>query len=583
MKNLYQKKVRSRTIMLLFFFAAWLSVIILRLIQLQVIDHVALKDEVVRQNHDVEDVTPKRGTIYDRMGNILARSIPRPSAFYIPSKDESLSNQYEDIEKLRKTLKLSPKKAASIKKRIEKGAHFIWIKRKIEPEDAERVKKLGITGVHFDEENKRYYPQGKRAVHVLGRVDIDERGQSGVEYRYNSLLEGEKGKRLILKDAKYREYRFEILKAPVPGKDLVLTIDETIQYIAERELEKAVRKTKARWGTVIITQPDTGEILAMANYPTYNLNSPPSNVSKIDRNKAIHHTFDPGSTFKIVTASAALETNSVSLNAVFDCSSGKIAVPGKVIRDHKKLGILSFPEVIIHSSNVGTVKIGHLIGEQNLYEMIRAYGFGQNTEIDLPAEEKGIFRPVENWTNISLSSLSIGYEISVTAIQMLQAQNVVANGGIAVPPRIVKSVLASEEESELTSPPRQMVISEKTATQISRLLEAVVLSGTGIKAQIDGFRVAGKTGTAQKFDPAIGRYSYKMHTASFVGYVPVEKPAISMIVIIDDPKGLFYGGDVAAPVFQSIASETLRYLRIPGKRTSPVKTIASHQRTAEER
>lgn len=583
MKNLYQKKVRSRTIMLLFFFVAWLSVIIFRLVQLQVIDHVALKEEVVRQNHDVEAVTPKRGTIYDRSGSILARSIPRPSAFYIPSKDESLAEQLEDIDKLRKTLQLSSKKTAAIKKRLEKGATFIWIKRKIEPEEAERVNKLEIADVHFDEENKRFYPQGKRAVHVLGRVDIDDRGQSGVEYRYNSLLEGEKGKRLILKDAKYREYRFEVLQAPVPGKDLVLTIDETIQYIAERELEKAVRKAKAQWGTVIVSMPVTGEILAMANYPTYDLNSPPAKVSKIDRNKAIHHTFDPGSTFKIVTASAALETNSVNPNAVFDCSSGLIAVPGKVIRDHKKLGILSFPEVIIHSSNVGTVKIGHLIGEQNLYEMIKAYGFGQNTEIDLPAEEKGIFRPVENWTNISLSSLSIGYEISVTAIQLLQALNVVANKGFVVPPRIVKSVISTEEESHTIPTSSQLVISKKTANQVSRLLEGVVLSGTGIKAQIAGYSVAGKTGTAQKFDPAIGRYSYEKHTASFVGYAPVEKPAISMIVIIDDPKGLYYGGDVAAPVFQTIASETLRYLRIPGKQTMPVQTIASHQRKAQER
>jgi len=583
MKNLYQKKVRNRTVMLLFFFTAWLAIIVLRLIQLQVVHHMTLKDEVLRQNHAVEDITPKRGTIYDRSGSILARSIPRPSAFYIPSKDESLNKQYEDIEKLRKALRLSAQKTTAIKKRLEKGATFIWIKRKIEPEDAERVKKLEIAGVHFDEENKRFYPQGKRAAHVLGRVDIDDRGQSGIEYRYNTFLEGEKGKRLILKDAKYREYRFEILKAPISGKDVVLTIDETIQYIAERELEKAIRTAKARWGTIIVSQPFSGEILAMANYPAFDLNHPPSKVSQIDRNKAIHHTFDPGSTFKIITASAALETQSVGLNAVFDCSSGMIAVPGKVIRDHKKLGILSFPEVIIHSSNVGAVQIGHRIGEKNLNEMIKAFGFGQSTHIDLPAEEKGIFRPIENWTNISLSSLSIGYEISVTAIQMLQAVNVVANSGIKMPPKVVKCVLSEEKESQSRPSSGQGVMSEKTAGQISRLLERVVLSGTGVKAQIDGFRVAGKTGTAQKFDPTIGRYSSSMHMASFVGYVPVEEPLLSMIVIIDDPKGLFYGGEVAAPVFQRIAAETLRYLQIPAKKTLPEKTVASYKRAALER
>jgi cell division protein FtsI/penicillin-binding protein 2 len=213
--------------------------------------------------------------------------------------------------------------------------------------------------------------------------------------------------------------------------------------------------------------------------------------------------------------------------------------------------------------------------------MIKAYGFGQNTHIDLPAEEKGIFRPIENWTNISLSSLSIGYEISVTAIQMLQALNVVANGGIKVPPKVVKRVLSTEKTSISPPPSSEMVMSEKTAAQIARLLESVVLSGTGIKAQIEGYRVAGKTGTAQKFDPATGRYSSQMHIASFAGYVPVENPIMSMIVIIDDPKGLFYGGEVAAPVFQTIASETLRYLHIPGKRIIPERTVASHKRTAQ--
>ncbi|MBN1224357.1 MAG: penicillin-binding protein 2 [Candidatus Aminicenantes bacterium] len=578
MKNPYEKKVRNRTIILLFFFLIWLAAIVLRLIQLQVIDYTRLKNEVAEQNHDVEKIIPKRGTLFDRSGNILARSLPRASVFYIPSKDEPMQKHLEKIQALRKSLHLSSTKTAGIIERLKKSDSFIWIKRKIEPEEAARLKALDLAGVHFDEENKRFYPQGRLAVHVIGRVNIDDRGQSGIEYRYNGFLEGQKGERLILKDAKYREYRFETLKAPVPGKNLILTIDETIQYIAEKELEKVARKTQARWGTVIISHPPSGDILAMANYPAYDLNFPPPDVAKIDRNKAIHQTFDPGSTFKIITASAALETKSVSLNAVFDCSQGAITVPGKVIRDHKKMGVLTFPEVIIHSSNVGTVQIGQKIGEKNLYETIKAFGFGQRTGIDLPAEEQGIFRPIESWTDISLSSLSIGYEISVTAIQMLQAINIVAQKGSVIPPRIVKNA-PNQEGADIDTPHQgQRVLSEETALQMSRMLEGVVLSGTGTQAQIEGYRVAGKTGTAQKFDPAIGRYSARLHTSSFVGYVPVEDPILSIIVIIDEPKGVFYGGEVAAPLFRETALQTLRYLQIPRQHIPPQRMIASQQK-----
>ena len=563
MKNPRQKKINNRTIILLFFLFIWLGVIILRLVELQVIQHTKFKAEVLNQNHDVKAIFPQRGTIFDRSGNIFARSLPRPSIFYNLPKDESFESHREKINKLRKMLDLSSKNLASIYARIKKGKSFIWIKRKVEPEVADRVKELNLSGIHFDEENKRFYPQGKRAAQLLGRVNIDDRGQSGVEYKYNTFLEGEKGNRLILRDAKNREYRFEILKDPEPGKDLILTIDETIQYIAEKELANALRKTGALWGTVIVSHPATGEIAAMANYPTFNLNSPPVNVSRIERNRAIHHTFDPGSTFKIVTASAALENKSVRMHEVFDCTSGKIRVPGKTVWDHKKMGILTFPDVIVHSSNVGTIQIGERIGKKNLNTMIKAYGFGQKTGIDLPAEEKGIFRPVENWTDISLYSLSIGYEISITAIQMLQAISTVANRGIVTSPRIVKKILMSSGERQEVPVQFRRVISEETAQTLSQILQNVVLRGTGTNAQVDGYSVAGKTGTAQKFDPSIGRYSNRIHTASFVGFVPVENPVLAIVVVIDEPKGKFYGGDVAAPVFKEVASQTLRYLQVP--------------------
>lgn len=563
MKNQRQKKINSRTIFLLFFLFLWLGVIVLRLVELQVVNHTRFKAEVLDQNHDVEAILPQRGTIFDRSGTILARSLPRPSIFYYPPKDESLESHREKIEKLRRILGLSQKNLSSIYARIKKGKSFIWIKRKVEPEVATRVKELNLSGVHFDEENKRFYPQGRRAAQLLGRVNIDDRGQSGIEYKYNTILAGEEGKRLILRDAKHREYRFEILKDPEPGKNLILTIDETIQYIAEKELANALRKTRALWGTVIISHPATGEILAMASNPTFNLNTPPSKVSRVERNRAIHHTFDPGSTFKIVTASAALENKSVRLQDVFDCTPGKIRIPGKTVWDHKKMGVLTFSDVFIHSSNVGTVQIGERIGKEHLNTMIKAYGFGEKTGIDLPAEEKGIYRPIKNWTDISLFSLSIGYEISITAVQMLQAISTVANKGINTPPRIVKKILTATGEKQEPFVQFRRIISEETAQTLSQILQNVILKGTGTKAQVDGYSAAGKTGTAQKFDPSIGRYSNKKHTASFVGFVPVNDPVLAIVVVIDEPADEFYGGDVAAPVFKAIASQTLRYLQVP--------------------
>ena len=577
MKNPREKKINNRIFILLFFLFLWLGVIVLRLVELQVINHTRFRAEVLRQNHDVEAILPQRGTIFDRSGEILARSLPRPSIFYIPPKDESLESHRKKINKLKRILGLSSKNLNSIYSRLKNGKPFIWIKRKVEPEMAARVKELNLSGIHFDEENKRFYPMGKRAAQLIGRVNIDDRGQSGIEYKYNTVLAGEEGKRLILKDAKHREYRFEILQDPEPGKDLILTIDETIQYIAEKELANALRKSQALWGTVILSHPSTGEILAMANYPTFDLNTPPPKISKVERNRAIHHTFDPGSTFKIITASAALENKSVRLHDVFDCSPGKIRVPGKTVWDHKKMGILTFPDVIIHSSNVGTIQVGERIGKENLYTMIKAYGFGEKTGIDLPAEERGIFRPLQNWTNISVYSLSIGYEISITAIQMLQAISTVANKGVVTSPRIVKKILMSPGKEQDTPVEFHRVISEDTAQTLSRILQNAVLRGTGIKSKVDGYSVAGKTGTAQKFDPLIGRYSNKIHTASFAGFVPVENPVLAIVVIIDEPKGKFYGGDVAAPVFRAIASQTLRYLQVPRDEafTEPILTASA--------
>lgn len=581
MKNSQRRRTKRRIIILVGFSIIWLGVLVLRLVQLQVINAKQYRSKVLDQTQNIIDVKPKRGTIFDRNGTILARSIPNPSVFFQPPQGETISSQLDKIKKISVICDLFEWELKNIQLQIEKKSPYIWIKRKIDPDKANLIMNLKLNGIFLKKENKRFYPQGKLASHLIGKVDVDDSGQSGVELKYNSVLLGYKGKRLIHKDAKRRDYQHEIIEQPIPGKDLILTIDETIQYIAEKELAKAVTTRSADWGIVIVSHPGTGEILALANYPDFDLNHPPSKIEDWSKIKAIHDVFDPGSTFKIVTASAALESGKVDFSDVFDCS--QILQRGrKVFRDHEEFETLAFPDVIIHSSNIGTIQIGERIGEQNLYDMIRTYGYGKKTGVDLPAEAPGLLNPIKNWTSISLASISIGYEISVTAIQMLQAINVIANRGIATRPMIVKNIVLNSEKIQKQPSEYRRVITEDIASQLIDIFQQVTEVGTGTAAHIEGYNTAGKTGTSQKFDPDIGTYSSSKHTALFVGFAPVEAPLFSMIVVIDNPKGLYYGGQVAAPVFREIGRQIFRYLRIPPKPVPPKTFITADNRRTQE-
>lgn len=563
MKDLMEKKISRRTITVAFFFLLWFAFLSVRLVQLQVIDHSRLRSVVNKQNENKVAIFPQRGAIYDRTGIVLACSIPCRSIFYSPVEGEPSEVQYRRIQKLRNILSLSTGEMRAIKDRINKNKSFIWIRQKTTLAKAERVLAMNLKGIAAKDDNKRFYPQKNLASHILGRVDIDDKGQSGIEYRYDSLLAGKKGEGLNLRDARRRRYQFEILKNPEPGKDLVLTIDETIQYLTERELKQAIFQSKALGGTAIVSHPASGEILAMANYPDFDPNIRPAKVSSSERNRAIHHTFDPGSTFKLVTASAALESNTIDPEYLYDCTAGFRSFGRKTIRDHHKFGRLNFAQVIINSSNVGVTLIADQIGADFLNDMIRKFFFGQKTGIDLPAEEKGIFRPLHDWEKYSHNYLSVGYEINVTAIQLLQSYNIIANRGTHIPFRIVKNSPATpEEQATQQSVPRQ-VISETTAAALIDIFEQVILEGTGKNAWIKGYSAAGKTGTAQKIDPETRTYSNKSHVASFAGFIPAENPVISIIVIIDAPQGKYYGNDVAAPIFAKIGAQTLQYLRIP--------------------
>jgi len=576
---------RKKIKFILLFILLWMCLILVRLIDLQVIEHKKLKTEVIEQSQDLIKVLPTRGNIYDRNGKILARSLPAASVFFSPVKEEPLETQVKNIYQLKSILNLGENELKKIISGIEKRKRFTWIKRKIPLEVAEEIKKLKLPGIYLIEENRRYYPLGTLACHLLGGVNVDDAGMAGVEYYYNNELRGEEGQKLIMRDARRKEFFIQTVKETKPGKDLYLTIDATIQYIAEKELQQAVENFGANWGTVVILQPQTGEILALANYPNYDPNEfPPTEEQMV--NRAIQHTYEPGSTAKIVTAAAARELAGISPNTYYDCSQGYITFGGTTVRDHERMKILSFPEVFIHSSNVGSIKIADLIGEEKIYQMFKTFGFGQKTGIDLPGEESGILHPLNKWRKSSLR-VAIGYEIAATPLQILRAMNVYATGGYLVQPKVTRPQPAPAAEvipavlNDASRWPR--ILSPKTVRElVETVFTQVVEKGTGLEAKIDGYDIAGKTGTAQKFDPALKAYSYAKHVASFVGFAPADQPLLTMVVVIDEPKGIKqYGGQVAAPVFREIARKVLLYLHQPPKKLPEKYWLAQDKRKQE--
>lgn len=555
----------------------WFLIIIGRLIELQVIKHEKLKNEAIEQNRYLRDIWPTRGTIRDSQGKILARSLPVPSLFLARVNGEDKDTLLERITALQAVLPLSFREVQRIKQRIDQGDRFIWIKRKISWEDLEKVKQAKIPGIFAQTESKRFYPLGAHLAHVLGGVDIDDLGLSGIEYKYNDYLQGKKGRVLICRDALRRKYDLQVIEPTVPGCDLVLTIDSQIQYIAERELEKAVMENQASWGTIIVSNPTTGEILAMANSPDYDPNFFPSIDPQTQINRAIQENFEPGSAFKIILAAASLELRPESFDQIYDCRAGYFSIGGLAIRDYKRFHLLSFPEIFIHSSNVGAIQVALELGPDNFYAWIKKFGFGDKTGIDLPGEEAGILRSPQSWTVHSLPHLAVGYEISVTAIQLLQAINIIANKGLLLRPRVVKALVGPNGLEPLPSPlPERRLSSEVAQLIAEKILAKVVDLGTGKAASLDGFVAAGKTGTAQKYDPQLKTYSSAKHRSLFVGFVPIDKPVMSIVVVIDEPKaGRYYGGEVAAPVFKEVARRVLLYLGAIPQNSSEKLILAS--------
>jgi cell division protein FtsI (penicillin-binding protein 3) len=486
-------------------------------------------------------------------------SIQVDSAFIVPSETPDLANTVSLISRITQD---DPRVVLA-----DCRAHktFCWVARKADAEVIERIRALNLQGIHFQKEAKRFYPKRELAAQILGYVGTDDQGLSGLERQFNSQLQGKPGKLMISVDARKRWFA-SVEKEPEAGSSVVLTIDQNIQYVAERELERAMEETKAIAGTVVVENPHTGEILALTNRPTFNPNNRKEIRPETLKNHAISDVYEPGSTFKVVTVSAGLEEKVTRPDEMFDCQMGSIVINGTRIHDSKPHGLLSVSDIIAESSDVGAIKVAMRLGNERFYKYIRAFGFGQPTGIELPGETRGLAKPVDRWSKISFASISMGQEVGVSAVQLAALISTIANDGVRVPPRIVAGTIQPQNSPQTISfQPVEgtRVISPLTAAEMKQMLQGVVLHGTGPKALLEGYTSAGKTGTAQKFDPAVGKYSHTKYYASFAGFAPINDPQIAVVVVLDSAVGLHQGGQVSAPVFHRVAQQVLEYLHVP--------------------
>ncbi len=539
--------------------AVWCLGICARLTYLQIFRYGSFEERAQHQQQRTEELSARRGIIYDRAGRELAMSISVDSVFAIPSEIPNLAGTVSLISRITKS---DPREILA---KCKASKSFCWLARKADADIADRIRSLNLKGIYFQKESKRFYPKRELAAQVLGYVGMDDHGLSGIERQYEDKLEGKPGTMLISVDAR-KKWFGSVEKQPEPGQNVVLTIDEQIQYIAERELAAQMQATHAEAGTVVVENPHTGEILALANYPTFNPNLSREITPQRLKNHAVSDVYEPGSTFKVVTLAAALEEKITNPKEVFDCQMGSIVVNGMRIHDDKPWGNLTVSEILAHSSEVGAIKIGLRLGDERFYKYIRGFGFGQQTGIELPGETRGLTKPVSRWSKVSIAAISTGQEIGVSPLQLSAMVSTIANDGVRVAPRIVAAQGWSPGAPQIVAfhPAEGVrIISTMTAAQMKQMMQGVVLTGTGKKAILEGYSSAGKTGTAQKVDPATHAYSRTKYIASFAGFAPVNSPEITVAVIIDSPVGPHHGADISAPVFQRIAQQVLEYLHTP--------------------
>jgi cell division protein FtsI (penicillin-binding protein 3) len=556
-----ERMTRLRLMLLALSVSLWALVIAIRLFHLQVLARSFFEHQGARQSERTINLDPRRGPILDRHGKPLAVSVDAESLYAVPQDVEDPAGT---AQALARALGLDAAERKELQGHLGKNRAFVWVKRKVDPRLAQKVRALQLDGVGFLTENRRYYPKRELMSQVLGYVGLDNTGMSGIEYAFEEMIRGRVAKVVVHTDARRRPVG-HTEKPSTEGHTIVLSLDEAIQHVAERELERAVQETQSVAGVAIVLDPATGEVLAMANRPSFNPNRFAAYPSGRWRNRAVTDAYEPGSIFKIVTAAAGIQEHVVEEGELLDCGQGAIDIAGVRINDHAVFDRLSFKDAVVRSSDIGMIRVAQRLGRENFSRYVRDFGFGSPTGIDLPGESNGLLKPTARWSALSLPSMSFGQEVGVTALQMAMAAGAIANGGYLMKPLVVRRIedATGEVVKEFKPLVVRRVLQPDTVDVLTDMLKEVVARGTGRHAALSGYVVAGKTGTAQKVD-ATGRYSMIDHIASFVGFVPAAHPALVILVSLDTPRGARnQGGDVAAPAFARIAQAALRQLAVP--------------------
>jgi cell division protein FtsI (penicillin-binding protein 3) len=553
---------RLRAKLCLFLLLAGFASVAVKLVTVQVFDHEFWVNYVDDQRKSAIAIYPKRGTIYDRNMTPLATSVVQevlcvaPPSVTEPSKLAKILSPYAKMP------------ARRILDKIRNShLYLLYLRRGLDLKTRKKIVAMNLDGIEFRSESSRRYPRGSLAANIIGFSNIDNRGLEGVEYKFDSLLAGESGRQIVIKDNSRREIvaLTQTVKEARDGHHVVLTIDEYIQYITEKALDNIVADFSPESATAVVLEPRTGQILAMAGRPTFDPNKPSTYTADRLRNRAVIDAFEPGSAFKPIAAAAALECKKITPEDRVFCEDGAMRYHGHTFNDTHPLGEITFAEVMAESSNIGMIKVVSMLEPETLYRYIKGFGFGRPAGVDLPGESAGIVHPPSRWSGLSMGSLPIGQEISMTALQLAVAYSAIANKGRVMKPYAVLEVLDPEKKSARQFHPRFVgqAIRPETADSLTKMLEGVVLHGTGTAARIEGYRVAGKTGTAQKANPSGGGYYRDRYIAVFAGFVPADNPAACIVVTADSPRGKHYGGEVAAPAFREIARGILTYMEIP--------------------
>jgi len=549
-------KIKSSRIALVFvIFLGLLVFFFIQLVSIHLFRSAFLLKLAAKQQTYYVELEPRRGDIFDRNMRPMTVNVATFSLYGVPPQ---VKDKVHAARALHETLGLDE---GFVLERLNRPKQFVWIARKLDWKDMEKVRALDIDGLHFLKENRRSYPHGRMASQVIGFAGLDNQGLDGLELKFDSYLKGTPGWTFVLRDAHQRDLTIaDTLQPPIDGYSLVLTIDEVIQYIAEREVDKIFQKYRAKGAVAVVLDVKTGEILALVNRPAYDLNDPSSYPAEARRDRAVTDYFEPGSVFKIVTASAALEEGAFTEEDKIFCENGEYRVANHILHDVHPYGSLTFRDVIAQSSNIGTTKIAQKIGPSAVYTYAKNFGFGATTASGLPGEVGGVLKPVSAWSKTSIGAVPIGQEVCVTALQLAAAVAAIANDGHYMKPYVVQAIVDKRGEIIKEFGPEEVrqVISPEVSKRVRKILAAVVETGTGKMAQSKLYRFAGKTGTAQKVE-ANGTYSHSKFTASFIGFAPADNPEIAIAVIVDEPRPYYYGGVVSAPAFKAIAEDVLKY------------------------